>query len=75
MINLVDYHRLPQRPVFNGKTRQNRPIIKKLTNATDKGRIFAGLKNLKAYNEARRKLNQGSTYVTEHLPKKFQDER
>ena len=75
MINVVDYHRLSQRPVFNGKTRQNRPIIIKLTNATDKGRIFAGLKNLKAYNEARRKLNQGSTYVTEHLPKKFQDER
>ena len=48
----------------------DRPIIIKLTNAADKRRIFANLKNLKAFNEARSMQNQRPTYVTEHLPKR-----
>ena len=75
MINLADYHRLPQRPIYKEKLRVDRPIIIKLTNGADKRRIFANLKYLKTFNETRREQKQRPAYVTEHLPKQFQDKR
>ena len=76
IIPLADYHRLPQRPIFdrNGD-KIVRPIIIKLTNVIDKRKIFNNLKNLKTFNDERRKNNQSSIYITEHLPKQFQIER
>ena len=53
-IQLADYHRLPQTPVYKNGNRVNRPIILKLTNAADKRRIFNDVKNLKSYNEKRK---------------------
>ena len=47
----------------------------KLTSAADKQKIFARLKNLKPYNEARLLTNSRSQYVTQHLPKLFQEEK
>ena len=70
----VDCHRLPQRSVFPGGVKKNRPIIVKLTNAMDKRLIFRSLKYLR-YNETRRSLNLDSVYISEHLPKQFQNER
>ena len=73
-IELADYHRLPQRPLFkNGRV--NRPIIMKLTNAADKRHIFNNLKNLKSCNENRKKLHQSMVYITDHLPKLFQERK
>ena len=74
-IQLADYHRLPQTPVYKNGNRVNRPIIFKLTNAADKRRIFNNVKNLKSYNENRKEMSQGTVYITEHLPKLFQEER
>ena len=74
-IPLVDYHRLPQKPVYKNDHKINRPIIIKVTNASDKRRIFNNLTKLKSYNAKRRELNLGTVYVTEHLPKLFQEER
>ena len=75
MITLADYHRLPQRPIYKEELRVHGPIIIKLTNAADKRRIFTNLKYLKTFNETRREQNQRPAYVTEHLPKQFQNER
>jgi len=47
-IPLVDYHRLPQRPVYKNNVKVNRPIIIKLSNAYDKRQIFSRLKYLKS---------------------------
>ena len=55
--------------------RVNRPIVMKLTNAAEKRHIFNNLKNLKGYNENRKKLNQSMIYITDHLPELFQEER
>ena len=52
-----------------------RPIVIKLTNVIDKRKIFNNLKNLKTFNDERRRNNQSSIYITEHLPKQFQIER
>ena len=74
---LADYHRLPQQPTYKNKVKINRPIIiiLKVTNAFDKNLIFLNLKNLKAHNARRRLQSLRSQYVTEHLPKLFQEER
>ena len=72
-IELVDIHRLPQHPA----KKNGRFIIVKLFTKNDKNLIFKFLKNLKFYNIAR-KVEDNTTpyiYVTEHLPKKFQDQR
>ena len=45
-IQLADYHRLPQRPLFKDGVRVNRPIRIKLMNAADKRHIFANVKHL-----------------------------
>ena len=72
---VADYHRLPQQPIFKFGRKTIRPIIIKLTNEADKRKIFGNLKNLKSYNESRKALNLNPVFVTEHLPKKFQQER
>ena len=72
---LADYHRLPQQPIFKFGRKTTRPIIIKLTNAADKRKISGNLKNLKSCNESRKALNLNPAFVTEHLPKKFQQER
>ena len=51
-INLVDIHRLPQRPLLFNGTRKTRPIIVKLSTAMKRS-IFSALKNLKQFNEKR----------------------
>ena len=72
---LMDYHRLPQQPTFKFGRKTTRPIIIKLANAADKRQIFGNLKNLKSYNESRKALNLYCVFVTEHLRKKFLQER
>ena len=71
---LRDYHRLSQQPIFKFGRKTTRPIIIKLTNAADKQKMFGSLKNLKSYNELRKALSLNPVFVTEHLPKKFQQE-
>ena len=41
----------------------------------DKRQIFRNLQNLKPFNQQRRLSQQSAIYVTEHLPKQFQEER
>ena len=72
---LADYHRLPQHTIFKFGKKTTRPIIIVLTDAADKRKIFGNLKNLKSYNESRKALNLNPVFFTEHLPKKFQQER
>ena len=81
-IRLVDIHRLPQQPVVRRGVNIARPIIIKLNNAMDKHKYMSNLSNLKAYNLARQNEPQTaatlprfakSVYITEHLPKEFQD--
>ena len=83
-IPLVKIHRLPQQPVVRGGVNIARPIIIKLNNAMDKHKIMSNLSNLKAYNLARQNEQQTaatpprfpkSVYITEHLPKEFQEQR
>ena len=75
-ILLSDCHRLPLRPILRGGIKTDRPLIIKLTNTADKHLILSKLKFLKTHNESRR-LNQTKKYqyITEHLPKQFQEER
>ena len=65
----------PQKPISRNNHKVHRPIIIKLANSTDKKLIFTKLKNLKKYNEIRKSVNKKPHYVTEHLPKQFQQER
>ena len=51
-IIMADYHRLPQRPIFNARKRICSPVIIKFINAADKHTVFSHVKNLKRYNEA-----------------------
>ena len=83
-IPLVDIHRLPQQPVVRRGVTIARPIIIKLNNAMDKHKIMSNLSNLKAYNLACQNEPQTaattqrfpkSVYITEHLPKEFQEQR
>ena len=71
----ANYHRLPQQPIFNFGRKTTRSFIIKLTNAADKQKIFGNLKNPKSYNASRKALNLNPVFVTEHLPKKFQQEQ
>ena len=70
---LVDFHRLPQRPVYKDGIKINRPIIYKLSNIQDKQSVLRATKHLKVYNERRSKnlKNAPSVYITDHLPKPF----
>ena len=75
-IALAVCHRLSQSTIFNNKKEKlTRPIIIKLINAMDRRRISRNLHNLKPYNQQRRLSQQSTVYVTEHLPKQFQEER
>ena len=71
----ADNHRLPQQPRLKFGRKTTRLVIIKLTNAADKRKVFCNLKNLKSYNESRKALNRNPVFVTEHLTKKFQQER
>ena len=74
-IELIDCHRLPQRPIFKNNIKVNRHVIIKLAKEIDRHIIFIKLKNLKNYNEARKSQNKRPHYITEHLPKQFQVQR
>ena len=74
-ITLTDYHRLPQQPVYRNNCKVNRPIIVKLCNSNDKHLFFSKLKNFKQYNESRKMRDLKPHYITDHLPKLFQQER
>ena len=76
-ISLVDYHRLPQCPIFKQGQKITRPIIIKLTNAFDKSVIFNSASNLKKYNQQLSVLSgtngrsRKSVYITEGLPQQL----
>jgi len=74
-ISMIDFHRLPQRPIYRGHVKVCCPVIIKLSNAADKHLIISHLKNLKIRNAVRRERFLRPQYGTEHLPKQFQDER
>ena len=74
-ITLTDYHRIPQQPVYRNNCKVNRPIIVKLCNSNDKRLFFSKLKNLKQYNDTRKTRDLKPHYITDHLPKLFQQER
>ena len=71
----ADYHRLPQRLLYKNRQKVDRPVIIKLTSAADKHEIFAHLRNLKSHNAARKVLNSKVQYVTQHLPKLFEERK
>ena len=76
-VEIVDIHRLPQHPVQRFGRNVVRPIIVKLLTMQDKTLIFNSAKHLKAYNSKR--ISEDATsphiFITEHLPKKFQEQR
>ena len=76
-IEFVDIHRLPQYPVRKNGRPFSRPIIVKLLTMHDKHLIFKSVKHLQSFNNAKKNKDQSVpyVYVTEHLPKKFQDQR
>ena len=76
-VDYVDIHRLPQHPLKkNGKT-VHRSITVKLLTMKDKNLIFKSAKHLKKYSTERRTEDDVSTYtyITDHLPVKFQTQR
>ena len=75
-VPIVDFHRIPQQPLFKLGKRITRPIIVKLAYMEDKTAIYKAAKNLKKYNRTRREMKQSSPYVyiTDHLPCAFQEE-
>ena len=76
-IEFVDIHRLPQHLISRKGKAINRPIIVKLLTLEDKNLIFKSTRNWKDFNEKRKRDDKTSPpiYVTEYLPKKFQDQR
>ena len=76
-LQLVDIHRLPQRPIYKEDTRINRPIIIKLQSVDDKHWLFSRLKYLKEYNAAKKKENTETKpiYISEHLPKPYYEQK
>ena len=58
-ITIVDVHRIPQRPKFDGGKRVCRPLIVKLNTILDKNTIFAHVHDNK------------SAYISDHLPREF----
>jgi len=84
-ISLVDFHRLPQRPIFKSNKQITRPIIIKLSTVFDKQTILNSAKHLKNYNGKvttkktdgehsqfrRNSNNSNSVYITDHLPKTY----
>ena len=76
-VSIVDFHWLPQQPLFKLGKRITRPIIVKLAYMEDKTAIYKAAKNLKKYNQTRCEMKQSSPYVyiTDHLPHAFQEQR
>ena len=76
-LQLVDIHRLPQRPIYKEGTKINRPIIIKLQSVDDKHWLFSRLKYLKEYNAAKKKENTEAKpiYISEHLPKPYYEQK
>ena len=75
---IADVHRLPQHNITKNDVRITRPIIVKLTSYLDKNLIMRSLKNLKPYNEERKRKfgnNAKSAYLTEHLPQQLQQQK
>ena len=64
-IKLVDIHRLLQRPVYDNQHKAiTHPIIIKLQNALDKGRIMRNLDKLKMYNSKRQEKETPDSSTT-----------
>ena len=74
-VEIEEIHRLPQRPVIKDGKKVIRPIIVKLANATTKHNIFGNLKRLKTYNRAKKLEGKPLLFVTDHLPKKFLEQK
>ena len=76
-IEFEDIHRLPQHPISTKGKAIDRPIIVTLLTMEDKSSIFKSVRKMKAYNEKCKRDDDTSApiYVTEHLPKKFQEQR
>ena len=74
-INIIDIHRLSQWPISKQGKRLIRPIIAKLSNFFEKQQILSACKFLKTFNDIRKVANSQSVYVTEHLPKLFQEQK
>ena len=77
-VAVADVHRLPQHPITKNGKRIIRPIIVKLTSYSDKNIIMRSLKNLKEYNEKKKRAFGGETnyvYVTEQLRKELQQQK
>ena len=76
-IKLLDIHRLPQQPITKNGRPVHRPIIVKLLTIHENNLIFKSAKNLRQ-NDAMRKESGSTnlnTYITDHLPAKFQEQR
>ena len=70
-----DVQRLPQHTITKNVVRITRPIRVKLRSYSDNNLIIRSLKNLKPYNEERKRKfgsNAKSVYKTEHLPQQLQ---
>ena len=74
---MVDVHRLPQRPIYKNGNKINRPIICKLSSINDKQSIMKATNHLKEYNNAIRSKNSNnsSVYITDHLPKLYYQQK
>ena len=72
-IAIADIHRLPQRPKFKDGIKVTRPIIVKLVHTKDKNLIYQNLRELKSFNEEKKKsiVNARPVYITDHLPELF----
>ena len=72
-IAIADIHRLPQRPKFKDGIRVTRPIIVNLLHTKDKNLIYQNLRELKSFNEEKKKsiVNARPVYITDHLPELF----
>ena len=72
-IAIADIHRLPQRPKFKDGIKVTRPIIVKLVHTKDKNLIHQNLRELKSFNEEKKKsiVNARPVYITDHLPELF----
>ena len=64
-VEIEEICRLPQKPVIKDGKKVIRPIIVKLANATTKHDIFGNLKQLKAYNRAKKLEGKPLLSVTE----------
>ena len=67
-IVMSDFPRLSRKLLFNNEgQRISRPVMIKLTSASDKRLIFSLAKKLRARNDLRRQENLWPQYITEHL--------